>query len=117
MTVQTDFVLLATGLFSGRVYPQTAPAATVAPYCTYSRIIAIEQTTLDANGGTDNASNTRLQIDVWALSYSEAQALAAAVKAALKAWAVANVLLGEEDFYEGDAGLHRVMLDLSTWHD
>jgi hypothetical protein len=117
MTVKTDFVLLASGLFSGRVYPQTAPSAVVAPYCTYSRIIAIEQATLDANGGTGNTSNTRLQIDVWALSYGEAQALAAAVKTALKAWAVENVLLAEEDFYEGDTGLHRVMLDLSTWHD
>ena len=116
MSLQTEFFTLSTGIFSGRVYPQTAPAEVVAPYCTYSRIAAIEQTTLDTNGGTGNASNTRLQIDVWALTYAEAQTKAAAVKAALKGWAVENVLLDEQDMHEPDTGLHRVMLDISTWH-
>ncbi len=116
MSVQTDFFALVTSLFTGRVYPSNAPASPVAPYCTYSRITAIEQATLDKNGGTGNPFNTRLQIDVWALTYADAQTKAAAVKAALKGWTVENVLLGEQDFHEPDTGLHRVMLDLSTWH-
>jgi hypothetical protein len=116
MSMQTDFVVLVTGLFSGKVYPQTAPAATVAPYCTYSRITSVEDSTLDTNGGIGNASNTRLQVDVWAMTYSDAQAKAAAVKTALKGWTVENVLIGEQDLYEPNTGLHRVMLDLSTWH-
>lgn len=116
MSMQTDFVTQVGSLFAGHVYPQTVRAKVAAPYCTYSRITALEQTTLDANGGTGNAINTRLQVDVWALSYSQAQALAVAVKAALKGWSVENVLLDEQDLYEGDTGLHRVLLDLSIWH-
>lgn len=116
MSVQSDFFALVNSIFTGKAYPGTAPAGTAAPYCTYSRITAIEQMTLDANGGTGNASNTRLQIDVWAMTYSEAQAKAAAVKAALKGWAVENVLLDEQDMHEADTGLHRVMLDVSAWH-
>lgn len=116
MSLQTEFFTLATGIFSGRVYPQTAPAEVVAPYCTYSRIAAIEQPTLDTNGGTGNATNTRLQIDVWAMTYSEAQVKADTVKTALKSWATENLVLGEQDMHEPDTGLHRVMLDISTWH-
>jgi len=116
MSVQTDFFALVSSIFTSKAYPQTAPAGTVAPYCTYSRITAIEQTTLDTNGGSGNTVNTRLQIDVWALSYGESQTKATAVKAALKGWAVENVLLDEQDMHEADTGLHRVMLDVSTWH-
>jgi len=116
MSIQSDFFTLATGIFSARVYPQVAPDSPVAPYCIYSRVVATEQATLATNGGTGNAINTRLQIDVWALSYSDAQIKAAALKAALKTWAVENVLLDDRDMYEPDTKLHRVMMDVSIWH-
>lgn len=116
MSIQTDLVALLGGLFAGRMYPQTAHTNAVAPYCTYSRVTATEEATLDPNGGTGNEVNTRMQIDVWALSYAEAQSKAAAVKAALKGSVIENVTLSELDMYEDDTGLHRVMLDVSTWH-
>ena len=114
--MQADFVMLVSYLFGGRVYPGLAPAGTATPYCTYTRVISIEQSTLDTNGGTDNESNTRLQVDVWAATYADAQAKAKAVKVELKLWTLANVLLGEQDLREPDTGLHRVMLELSVWH-
>lgn len=115
MSMQTEFVALVGPIVSGRVYPMgvTAP---VAPYLTYTRIAAVEQSTLDANGGDGNAINTRLQVDVWAQSYGDAQSKAAAVKAALKTWSIENVLLNEQDIYDAETKLHRVMLDISTWH-
>ena len=115
MSMQTEFVALVGPIVSGRVYPMgvTVP---VAPYLTYTRIAAVEQSTLDANGGTGNPINTRIQVDVWAQSYGDAQAKAAAVKAALKTWSVENVLLNEQDIYDSETKLHRVMLDVSTWH-
>lgn len=116
MSVTTDFSVLASPLVGDRVFPNAAPGATPAPYITYSRIAALEDSTLDANGGSGNPVNTRLQCDVWALTYGSAQVTAAAVKAALKGWAVENVLLDEQDFYEFDTKLHRVMLDFSCWH-
>ncbi|MEC5213316.1 hypothetical protein RCH06_001862 [Polaromonas sp. CG_9.5] len=115
MSVQTDFVALVSGAVAGRAYP-AGTASTVTPYITYSRITAIEQATLDANGGTGNLINTRLQIDVWAASYGAAQSTAAAVKAALKGWSNENIVLSEEDGFEPDTKLHRVMLDTSIWH-
>jgi len=116
MSLQTDLFTLLTGLFSARVYPSVGPEFSVTPYAVYSRVSATEQSSLDTNGGTGNASNTRMQIDVYASTYSAAQSSAAAVKTALKSWAVENVMQDEQDFYEPDTKLHRVMLDVSTWH-
>ncbi len=116
MSLQTDFIALTSAIFAGRVYPAGSEEAPVPPYATFFRVAAIEGATLDLNGGTGNETNTRLQVDVWSLSYLEAQAKAGAVKAALKGWPVENVLLGEQDVFESDTKLHRVMLDISTWH-
>jgi hypothetical protein len=114
--IQEDFIALASAIFAGRLYPFGSEESPIPPYATFFRVVAIEGATLDQNGGTGNETNTRLQVDVWALKYLEAQALAAAVKAALKGWAVENVLLAEQDMFEEDTKLHRVMLDISTWH-
>ncbi|MBK5203853.1 MAG: DUF3168 domain-containing protein [Polaromonas sp.] len=116
MSLQSDLYALLNGTFTGRLYPSVAPFGAVAPYATYSRVSSIEQSTLDANGGTGNEANTRMQIDVWALSYSEASTKAEAVKTALKGWTTANIILSEQDDYEPDTLLFRVMLDLSIWH-
>lgn len=116
MSLQTDLFTLLESLFSGRVYPSLAPEDTASPYVVYTRVSSVEENSLDANGGSANASNTRLQIDIYASSYSAAQSSAATVKSALKGWATENTLQGEQDFYEPDTKLHRVMLDVSTWH-
>ena len=38
------------------------------------------------------------------------------IKAALRASAITSVLLLEQDQFEPDAQLHRVILDFSLWH-
>jgi hypothetical protein len=43
-------------------------------------------------------------------------ALAETVKAAMKASSLTNLLLLEQDQFEPDALLHRVILDFSVWH-
>lgn len=116
MSMRPDFVALTAPIFADRVYPQGAAPAYVAAYMTYSRINANEQSTLDQNGGVGNLINTRMQADVYSLNYSDAQAKATALKAALKGWSTTNLLLDEQDMYEPDTKLHRVMLDLSMWH-
>lgn len=115
MSLQTDLFTLLQGLVSDRVYP-SGTAATTTPYITYQRITAIEQTSLDTNGGTGNLYNTIMQIDVWASSYGAAQTLAESVKTALKGWSNQNVVQSELDEYEQDTKLHRVLLDVSIWH-
>lgn len=116
MSIQSDFYTLVGPLFGTRVYPNVAPDTPVAPYAVYFRVSGTEVSTLDSNGGAGNANHTRLQLDVWAKTYAEAQSSAAAVKTALKDWAVENNVLLEQDMYEPDTKLHRVMLDISTWH-
>jgi hypothetical protein len=116
MSVQTDFIALVSAIFAGRVYPKGSEDSPLPPYATFFRVVAVEEPTLDENGGTGNPINTRLQVDVYALSYLDAQAKASAVKAALKGWSVENILLGDQDGHEPETKLHSVMLDISTWH-
>lgn len=116
MSLQSSLYTLLNSTFSGQLYPSVAPFGTVAPYATYSRVSASEQSTLDTNGGTGNPTNTRLQIDVYALTYSEATTKADAIKSLLKGWSIENVVLIEQEDYEPDTLLFRVMLDISIWH-
>lgn len=115
MSVQADFFALLEPVFSGQLYRNFAPAPTV-PYATFFRVTAAEESSLDTNGGTGNVINTRLQLDIYGSTGSQVDALASAAKAALKAWGTDNVILLEQDMYEAEPKLHRVMLDISTWH-
>lgn len=117
MSLQEDLFTLAAPIFSSRVYPNVAPEAVARPYMTYTRITGLEETTLDGNGGVNNLRNTRLQLDVWAATYAEAQTKAEALRTALKNWTVTNIFQSDQDMYEPDTKLHRVMLDISTWHN
>ncbi len=116
MSVQADFFLAISPVFSGRLYPSIASDSAVTPYAVYFRVSSIEQSTLDPNGGDGNPTNTRLQLDIWAKSYAEAQSKAGEVKAVLKSWTVENNVGLEQDMYESETKLYRVMLDISTWH-
>ena len=114
MSILSDFYALAGPVFDGRAYRNTAPDSPTAPYATFFRVSSIEGLTLDENGGDENETETRIQIDVWAESGVEVDARAGALKAALKAWSVPNVLLLEMDGYDPEAKLHRVTLDIQT---
>ena len=116
MSLQSDFAALAGPLAAGGAFPPGSVTTPVIPYITYFRVSGIEESTLAKNGGTDNAINTRLQIDVWATSYAQAQNIAAALKAALKNWDVENVIQLEQDLYESDTKLNHVAIDISCWH-
>ena len=116
MILKPQFVILAATIFGDRVYPAGDAQPGTTAYCTYSAISEVEESDLDANGGADNLCNTRLQIDVWAERYSEAQTKAKDLRDALKLWNVVNVFQSAEDMYETETKLHRVMLDISFWH-
>ena len=117
MSIQTDLRALIGSLVADRAYPVAAPDSPVAPYLTYQRVSAVPENVLSGNGGAAPLMNTRLQIDVYATTYSEAQAKAQAIKDALQGWAIQNVTNSEQDLYEDDVKLHRVMIDISTWHN
>lgn len=115
MSIFSDFYSLLDPVFAGQLYRNFAPAP-VGAYGVYFRVTGAEESTLDTNGGTGNPVNTRLQLDIYGTTGTQVDALAVAAKAALKSWAVENVLLMEMDGYEADTKLHRITLDISTWH-
>lgn len=117
MTIQTDLRAAIGDLVAGRVYPLFAPEQAARPFIVYSRLAATEQSTLDAQGGTGNLINTRLQVDAYAETYTEAQALADAIVARIKTWNVTCTVNVQMDMFEQDTRLYRVMTDLSTWHN
>lgn len=116
MTLQSDlFTLLSTGGTdcAGRVYPGVAPDAPTLPYMVYSRINTNSENVLS---GTSGLANTRMQIDIYAKTYVQAQTIARAVDTLMNGWNYQNVSILSQDMYEPDVKLHRVIADYSIWH-
>lgn len=78
-------------------------------------------------GGQSDLTESRVQMDCWGNSASEALSLARAVKASLpkRPWSRSGIdfggtfQIGERQSFEGDtpsARLHRVSLDFRVWH-
>jgi hypothetical protein len=113
-SLQEQLVTQLAGIAAGRLYPMVAPDGAVRPYLVYQRIANTVNNVLSGNGNPP-IDNTRFQVDVWADSYGSAQATAGAVKAAMLAWSLQNVLLQEADQYESQTHLYRVLQDYSVW--
>ena len=102
--------ITATG---GRVYPVVAPALPTSPFMVYERISAIPQNSMSE---TASLINSRVQIDVYSQTYSEAQTVAAAVVTAMNGWSYQNVRLMSRDLFDFETRLHGVSADFSIWH-
>jgi hypothetical protein len=111
--IQQDIFTALSSVVGGRVFPNIAPGNVQKPYVVYARVSSAPENTL-ANGSP--IDNTRLQVDCFDVTYAGAALLADAVKAALDASAITHLLLMEQDQFEPDALLHRVILDFSLWH-
>lgn len=114
MSILSEFNALADPIFSGRVYRNNAGDGPVAPYAVFFRVTGVEGVTLDENGGIDNETETRIQLDIYAAGGTELDNLADAMKAALKGWSVSNVVLLEMDGWEPENKLNRITLDIAT---
>ncbi len=115
MSMQELFVALVQNVTDAqdRVYPQVAPDNVQRPYIVYQRVTENVENTL---AGRTGLTNTRLQVDVYASTYAQAQQIAAAVADLMAGWALPNVQILARDIYESDVKLHRVMADYSIWH-
>lgn len=115
MNMQESFVALVQNATEAeeRVYPQIAPDNVQRPYIVYQCVTVNAETVL---AGRTNLTNTRLQVDVYASTYAQAQQIAAAVATLMDGWALQNVPILAQDIYESDVKLHRVMTDYSIWH-
>ena len=111
--IQQEIFTALSGVAGGRVFPNIAPNDVQKPYVVYARVSSAPDNTL-ADGAP--VENTRLQVDCFDTSYAAAVTLAMAVKTAMKSSPIAHLLLLEQDQFEPEALLHRVILDFSIWH-
>jgi hypothetical protein len=109
------YTLLSTGatLATTRVYPLVAPDQVVKPYIVYQRVFGNSENVMSGNS---YLTNTRMQIDMYALTYADVTTIAAQVDALMSAWSVKNVSLQSVDFYETETKLFRIAADYSLWH-
>lgn len=115
MDILAEFLALVDPIMDGRAFRSVVPDDTPAPYARFLRVAAVEGITLDDNGGDGNETATRIQLDIFGSS-PDVDAKAKAIKAALKGWAVDNIITLELDSFEPEVKLHRTMLDISTIH-
>jgi len=111
--IQQAVVAALAGVAGGRVFPNIAPNNVQKPYVVYARVSSAPENTLADGAPVDN---TRLQVDCYDTTYGAAVGLAESVKSALAASAMTHLLLQEQDQFEPDALLHRVILEFSVWH-
>ena len=102
-----------TALTSTRLYPIFLPQNTTYPAQTYQRISTMPINTIS---GYSYLENARIQIDSWATSYSAVKTLARATLKAMDAsTSYKAVLEMEQDTFEPEVELYRVIQDYSCW--
>lgn len=115
MTIQEDLAALLEGLCPSGISPEVAIQNSAFPYIVYRRLASPVANVLAGNGQPP-INNTQFEISSWSDSYAGAIALSRLVTAAMQGWAVQNVLLREQDMYESDIKVFRVIQDFSVWH-
>lgn len=113
-----------TDLASTRIYPVKLPQSATLEAITYQRVSTRRGHLM---GTDDGIAYTRVQVTSWAETYSEAKALAEAVRVALQRFSgtvggleVLDVMAEAElDLYgddESDSGVHAVAQDFTVIH-
>lgn len=100
-------------LVSGRCYPLINAADTiVSPYITWQEIYSSQYIVVD---NPTDPEVKRLQIDVWASTYSAAKTLAKQVMTAMQGASFQNIPIESQDLYEEVSKEFRVLLEYSVW--
>ncbi len=113
-SLPADLVALLSPLVQGRIYPNCAPDQPGCPYLVYRRISVTGVPVLD--GGPGRQARTNLQLDLYATSYASALATTQQLRLLLAAWPQPHLINLEQDLYEPDCALHRVLIELTVWH-
>lgn len=106
---------------STRIYPRVLPQTPTLPAAVYQRASVAPQHSHD---GSSDLDMTRLQIDAWAESYSEARETAVAIRLTLDGergmwsglWVGAVLLDSMDDFFEENTRMWRARSDYRVWH-
>ena len=95
-----------TAIVSDRIYRTQAKQDTARPYIVWSVVSATPENTLADRPEIDES---RIQVDCYSESQSQARALSDAAQYAIEG--VANVVMGPLEFYEPDTMLYRFTFD------
>lgn len=118
-----------TALVSTRVYPDAAPQTATLPFLVYTRISTVREHKFGSAGTETGLTQSRIQIDCYASTYSGVSALSEQVRLALSGFrgtfgsGFANriSLVDENDLpadpdYGEQIGVRRKTLDFMVWH-
>lgn len=105
-----------------RCYPGDLGQNPTYPLILYFKVTGVRDHCLQ---GPTGLATPRFQIEAWAETYSEAKALANAIRKALdgKKFTVDTVVISsiliqsERDFYEPAVSCHRIIQDYTVWHN
>jgi len=100
------------GLVSNRCYPIMMPEKPTFPAIVYSRIANVPYNTIVSASTLDQV---RVQIDIYANTYSAAKTLSASVRTAMEAASFKATLQTDQDLYEPDVKVYRVSQDFYVW--
>ncbi len=100
------------GLVSNRCYPMMMPEKPTFPAIVYSRISSLPFNTIVSASTLDQI---RVQVDIYANTYSAAKTLAASVRTAMEAAAFKATLQTDQDLFEPDVKVYRVTQDFYVW--
>lgn len=103
---------------NNQVFPEIAKETAVAPYITYS-MPGGGQAVNFVDGTQPSKKNARVQINVWALSLSEALRIAQQAETILRATVALSttVQTDQRTRYEPDTGLYGTYQFFSCWAD
>lgn len=107
-----DAALLALAPAGGVWNAINTRGALTFPYVVYLRIVSTVNNNLS---GPSNLQNTRVQIDVFDRTYSNAAALAEQVQAAMGAAFPTCIQVSSFDVYEDPIKAFRISADFSVW--
>jgi hypothetical protein len=112
MTAESIVYGALSTLAGGNVFPDIAPAATVAPWCTYQSVGGQSFSTIDSV--TPVTRNSRMQVTVWAKTRSQAASIMEQAFQALVNPVVKAVPIGAPvSTFEPDTLLYGSSLDFS----
>jgi len=110
MAIEGDVQALLATLVSDRCYPTTPPEGTATPYIIYQVIANVPYVSHD---GSTGLSKRRMQVDVWASTYTVQKSIEKLVFSTMEGSELSNIPLMAVDMYDQDAKLYRSLMEFS----
>ncbi len=109
-----------TALVGSRIFPVYLPKGATLPALTYNKISSPR---VRSHSGPSHLAHPRIQINIWANTFTELESVAAQLVAALEAYKglmgsdqTVSFVETELDDFDEEAEIHRRIMDVLIWH-